>query len=124
MEEKPEVPPTVGYEVVVPEARDFPLLHVNALNVRFGVDEFFLTLGVVMPPEFRTQAEAEQAGRQLEAQPVFRFAVSRQTMAKFLALMQAQLHMQTEMIARLQEQEAQEADSERLQQQAHERGLQ
>jgi hypothetical protein len=101
MEDKAEVPTPLNITVVIPETTDLPLLHVNALNVRLTADEFFWTLGVVMPPEFRTEEEAQKASPQLLAQPVFRFAVSRQTMARFIDLIQAQFQQQSALLERM-----------------------
>ncbi len=91
------IPPTTTYSIVVPDAPDLPLLHVNALNLRFGIDEFFFTLGVVLPPEVKDPSQVPENPR-VTAEPVFRFAVSRQAMQKFIDLMVTQFNNQTAMI--------------------------
>jgi hypothetical protein len=104
MDEQPQAPPAVTYSVVLPEAPQLPLLHVNVLSVRAGVDEIFLTFGAVIPPEFKTPAEVQQAaaeGMPLEAQTLFRCAVSPEAMKNFVALMQAQLQAQSAAAERL-----------------------
>ena len=94
-------PTPVTFNVTIADASDLPINHVNALVIRSGVDEFFLTLGVVMPPDQAEVATAAETGH-LVAQPVFRFAISRDTMAKFLAVMAGQYDEQTKSIKHLQ----------------------
>jgi hypothetical protein len=81
--------------IVMPDDPALPILHVNALNVRQGGDDFFLTLGVIAPPEFASPTDLEARGGKLEGQPLFRCAVSRQAMASFIELMQNQYQLQT-----------------------------
>ncbi len=73
---------------------------MNALSIRIGSDEFFFTLGVVTPPDQAEMAAVTEAGY-VVAQPVFRFAITRDTMEKFLALMAGQYDQQTKVIKRL-----------------------
>lgn len=91
----------ITFNVTIADASNLPINHVNALVIRSGVDEFFLTLGVVMPPDQTEVAAAAENGH-LVAQPVFRFAISRDTMAKFLAVMAGQYDEQTKLIRHLQ----------------------
>lgn len=98
---QPESDPKLRtFDVTFADASNLPIHHVNALVVRTGSDEFFLTLGVVVPPDQSEMTEIVQAGH-LEAQPVFRFALSRDTMEKFLAVMAGQYDEQTSSIRRL-----------------------
>lgn len=122
MDEQSQVPQAITYSIVVPEAPQLPLLHVNVLNIREGVDEFFLTFGVVMPPEFKTAAEAQEAvaeGKQLEAQPLFRCAVSPEVMKSFITLMQTHLQLQSATAERLTKQRR-EAQAEHQEGMSHE----
>ncbi len=64
------------FEVKLGDASNLSMHYVNALDVRAGADA------------------AVEAGH-LVAEPVFRFAVSRETMAKFLVLMVGQYDQQT-----------------------------
>jgi hypothetical protein len=98
MSEQNPIPLGGAFTIVLPDAPELPLLHVNALNLRYSLDEFFFTLGVVLPPEVRTYEDVERVGTTLTAQPVFRFALSRETMAKFLELMNNQYRAQTTVI--------------------------
>lgn len=95
-------PRSVTLNVTIADASNLPVHHVNALVVRSGVDEFFLTLGVVTPPDQTEVVTATEIGH-LVAQPVFRFAISRETMAKFLAVMAGQYDDQTKLIRQLQD---------------------
>jgi hypothetical protein len=96
----PEAAP-VRFDVTIDDASTLPIHHVNALAVRISADEFFFTLGTVIPPDRGEMEAAVEAGH-LVAQPVFRFAVSRETMAKFLVLMVGQYDQQTTLINQLQ----------------------
>jgi hypothetical protein len=100
MAEDETTPTTRTYAIEVPDAPHLPLIHINALNLRYAVDEFFFTLGVVLPPEVKDTNELASIER-LTAEPVFRFAVSRQVMQRFIDLMVTQFNQQTEMIQRL-----------------------
>lgn len=86
--------------ITIADASNLPIYHVNVMDLRSGLDEFFFTLGVVEPPE---QAEVEVAVEtgEVVAQPVFRFAISRDTMEQFLALMVGQFDQQTTLRHRL-----------------------
>jgi len=98
---QPELEPTpVTLDVRMTDASSLPLQHVNVVSIRFATDEFFITLGVVMPPDPPEIAAAQKAGY-LEAQPVFRFAMSRDTMEKFLSAAAGQYDQQTRLIDRL-----------------------
>jgi hypothetical protein len=82
------------------DASNLPILHVNALGINSSSDEFFFTLGVVMPPD-QTQAAALKEAGYIVAQPIFRCAITRDTMEKFLALMASQYDEQTRTRKRL-----------------------
>ena len=73
--------------IIMADASNFPVYHVNAMNLRSGSDEFHFTLGVVSPPDQTEIAAVTEAGHVL-AQPVFRFAISRDTMEQFLTLIE------------------------------------
>jgi hypothetical protein len=98
---QPELEPTpVTFNITIADASNLTIHHVNALGLRTGSDEFYFTLGVVMPPDQAEIAAAMEAGH-LVAQPVFRFAISRNTMEKFLAVMADQYDQQTTAIKQL-----------------------
>lgn len=94
-----------SFAIVVPNAPELPLLHVNALSIANGVDEFFFTFGTVVPPDLKALENAEQSATQLVAQPVIRFVISPTIMAKFIQLMQTQLEQQQELVRQIGQQE-------------------
>ncbi len=61
--------------------------YVNVVNVRSGVEEFFVTLGTAMPPEINDIKDLEGLDV-VKAHPLFRFAMSRQAMKNVIELMQ------------------------------------
>lgn len=92
---QPELDPTaVQISVTIDDASKLPMYHVNAMNLRASSDEFFFTLGLAELPE---QAEMAAVEGQIKvvAQPVFRFAVARDTMEIFLNLMADTFERQT-----------------------------
>lgn len=92
--EKPEAPPNIkNVKVVFPDVSQLPVLHVNAMNLRFSTDEFFFTIGTAVPPEFENIEDAKSL-EQVPAQPLFRFAISRETMKQFIDLMIRQYNEQ------------------------------
>jgi|SRR5205809_7465495 len=98
---QPELEATpVTLDIRFSDASNLPVCHVNAMQLSASSDEFFFTLGVVPPPLPTEVAEVTKAGY-LVAQPVFRFAISRDSMDKFLALMAGQYDQQTRFVQRL-----------------------
>ena len=95
-------PKPVQVNVTMGDASDLPLYHVNVMNIRAGIDEFYFTWGVVLPPEQAEIAALTVNGQvQAVAQPIFRFALSRDTMEKFLTLMASTFDQQTKIIEKL-----------------------
>lgn len=99
------------FNVTISDASNLPIHHVNTLVLRASTDEFFFTLGVVTPPDQTEMAAAAESGH-LVAQPVFRFAVSRDTMTKFLAVMAGQYDQQTALMKQLQPHDEEEVEDE------------
>ncbi len=95
-------PVPVTFNIKTADASHLPIYHVNVLELRSGIDEFFFTLGIIVPPDQEEGIAATEVGH-LVAQPVFRFALSRDTMEKFLALMASQYDQQTALRKRLQQ---------------------
>ncbi len=87
-------PQPVTINVTIADASNLPIQHVNVMTLRGSIDEFFFTLGVVQPPD-KAEMEALSENKQITAQPVFRFAISRDSMEKFLAVMADQFEKQT-----------------------------
>src|SRR5579859_5383117 len=86
--------------VTMNDASNLPVYHVNAMNLHGSTDEFFFTLGIVQPPDRSEMPAIVEAGH-IKAQPIFRFAVSRDTMEKFLSLMAEQFEEQSRVVERL-----------------------
>ncbi len=93
------------------DAPNLPIFHVNALGINSSSDEFFLTLGVVMPPD-QTQAATLRESGYIVAQPIFRCAISRDTMEKLLALMAGQYDEQTKVRNQLHQQSSEPSNKE------------
>lgn len=103
------------FSVIMPDAPDLPIQHVNVLDVRFAPDELFLTFGVVLPPAFASEAEAE-ATNVVSAQPVFRCAVSRQVMQRFINIMASQYENQTHLLENMLRKATDDAAAQRMRQ--------
>ncbi|HWS84466.1 MAG TPA: hypothetical protein VN207_09435 [Ktedonobacteraceae bacterium] len=58
------------------EVNELPLTYVNALSVQSGVDDFFVTVGAVVPPEINSEEDIKKFS-EITAKPLFRFVLSR-----------------------------------------------
>jgi len=101
-QQEPKVIPT-PLNVKFADASNLPILHVNAMGIHSSSDEFFFTLGVVVPPDREELLTIQEVGHVI-AQPIYRFAVSRDNMEKFLELMANQYNQQTALVDELQRQ--------------------
>lgn len=79
------------------EVKELPLPYINALVVQSGVDDFFITVGSLVPPEVITEEDLEQFS-ELRAKPLFRFAASRENIKQFIAVLQLQYDKQNQVI--------------------------
>jgi hypothetical protein len=79
------------------ETNELPLPYVNALVVQSGVDDFFITVGSLTPPEIKTEEELEKIS-ELTAKPLFRFATSRENIRRFIDVLQQQYNNQAQAI--------------------------
>jgi hypothetical protein len=88
MEEKesPSLQPKLVTPVFV-GGEELPVHYVNAVNIRTGAVEFFVTLGTAMPPEITDIKDLESLDT-IKAQPLFRFAMPREVMKNLIELMQ------------------------------------
>lgn len=82
-----------NFRVVFPDTPQLPVLHVNAMNLKLSTDEFFFVLGTAVPPEFENVEELASID-QIVAQPLFRFATTREIMKQFIDLMVKQYNEQ------------------------------
>jgi hypothetical protein len=83
--------------VKIADASNLPIQHVNALDLRMGMGEFFFPLGVVIPPNSQ-EVEVVAEARQYCSATSISFRISHDTMQKFLILMASQFDQQTILI--------------------------
>ena len=75
--------------------------YVNVVNVRGGIEEFFLTFGTALPIEVATPEDLENIDT-VQAQPLFRCVVTRQSMKQILDVLQTVYDQQTKQLESLQ----------------------
>jgi hypothetical protein len=109
-QQEPKVVPT-PLNVKFADASNLPIQHVNALGIHSGSDEFFFTLGVIVPPDKEEIVAVLESGYAI-AQPVYRFAISRDSMEKFIELMIGQFKQQTMLREELQRQQTETSNEE------------
>ena len=81
---------------------NLPTHYVNIVNVRAGLEEFFLTLGTVVPLEITDSKDLEDIDS-INAHPLFRCAVSRAVMKQLIDLMAGLYENQSRQIEQLQQ---------------------
>lgn len=87
-------PQSINIRMTFSDASHLPIPHANAMSLRHTSDEFYFILGVAQPPD-ELEVEAIKNAGVVVAQPLFRFAISRDTMEQFLGLMADQYEKQT-----------------------------
>jgi hypothetical protein len=80
---------------------NLPTHYVNMINICAGLEEFFLTLGTVVPLEIADNQDLEGIDN-LNGHPLFRCAVSRSVMKQVIDLMANLYENQTKQIEQLQ----------------------
>src|SRR5579883_1955069 len=80
---------------------NLPTHYVNMVNVRAGLEEFFLTLGTVLPLDITDSKDLENIDS-INAHPLFRCAVSRSVMKQLIDLMTDLYENQTQQIEQAQ----------------------
>jgi hypothetical protein len=88
---------------------ELPMLFVNTVNVRPGLDEFYLTFGTAVPLEVKNAEELESIDT-IEARPYFRCAVTRTVMRQFIELMESVYNQQSQQIDALNQSQEQEGE--------------
>jgi|SRR5450755_747798 hypothetical protein len=88
---------TRRFKPVFVEESELPTHFVNVLNVRSGLEEFFLTIGTALPVEIEDIADLQNIDT-IDARPVCRFAVTRTVMRQMIDLMESVYDQQTEQI--------------------------
>ncbi len=86
---------------------ELPTLYVNAVSVRVGVEEFFLTLGTAVPLEVKDIKDLENRDT-IEAHPYFRCAVTRNVMRQIIDLMEIAYNQQSQQNNALQQREGED----------------
>lgn len=76
---------------------ELPINFINVVNVRAGLEEFYLTLGAVSPVEIKDIEELKRLDV-IDAQPFFRCAVTRTVMKQMIDLMENVYNQQTQQI--------------------------
>ena len=76
---------------------NLPTHYVNSVNVRSGMEEFFLTFGTAVPLEI-TDIEDLEKINSINAHPLFRCAISRSMMKQVIDLMTTLYENQTKQI--------------------------
>ena len=80
---------------------NLPTHYVNSVNIRSGLEEFFLTFGTVVPFDITDISDLEGI-ESIKAHPLFRCAVSRSTMKQIIDLMTSLYENQTRQLELLQ----------------------
>ena len=90
---------------------ELPTHFVNAINVRSGLEEFYFTLGAALPVDIKNIEDLEQVSV-IDAQPFFRFAVTRTVMRQLIDLMETVYNQHIEQADALRQLQEQEGEGE------------
>ena len=85
-EERKKQPASKQVKTVMVGDEALPTLYVNSVNIRSGLDEFFLTFGTALPLEIIDIKDLEDIDS-IKAQAVFRCAITRSMMKQLIDLM-------------------------------------
>ncbi len=80
---------------------NLPTHYVNSVNVRSGLEEFFLTFGTAVPLDITDIKDLEDIDS-INAHPLFRCAISRSVMKQVIELMTTLYENQSRQIEQLQ----------------------
>ena len=86
---------------------ELPPFFVNVANVRAGLEEFYLTLGIAMPVDVTAIEELSRIDV-VDAKPFFRCVVTRNTMRQVIDLLESVYNQQTEQIEAFRQKNQQE----------------
>jgi len=101
MEDERKLLETKQVKTIFVGDENLPTHYVNVVNVRSGLDEFFLTFGTAVPMEITDSKDLENIDS-VNAHPLFRCAVSRSVMKQVIDLMTTLYENQTGQIELLQ----------------------
>lgn len=88
---------------------NLPTLYVNSVNIRFSLEDFFLTFGTAVPPDISDASDLDKIDS-IKAHALFRCAVSRSTMKQLIDLLSSLYENQSSQIEQVQA--AQKKDEE------------
>ena len=100
MVEEKKIPEPKQLRATFSEDSELPIYFVNAVNIRAGLEEFYFTLGTIAPLEVTDINELEGL-QTINANSLFRFAVTRTVMKQVLDLMQSVYDQQTQQVEML-----------------------
>lgn len=101
----PEENSTPMHKLLKPQFVEDPKLtthFINTLNVRGGVEEFYLTFGTALPIEITKPEDLEQIDS-IQVQPTFRCVITRQNMKQMIELLQTVYEQTSKQLDLLQE---------------------
>lgn len=101
MTDEKQLPVPRPVKTVFVGEESLPTHYVNMVNVRAGLEEFFLTLGTVLPLDITDSKDLENIDS-ISAHPLFRCAVSRSVMKQLIDLMTDLYENQTQQIEQVQ----------------------
>ncbi len=80
---------------------NLPTHYVNSVNIRSGLEEFFLTFGTAVPPDIKDIKDLEEI-ESINAHPLFRCVISRSVMKQVIDLITTLYENQTRQVELLQ----------------------
>src|SRR5437660_12658341 len=86
MTEERKRPTPNQYKIVLINDENLPTHYVNIVNIRSGLEEFFLTFGTAIPSEITDIKDLENIDS-VNAHALFRCAISRSMMKQLIDLM-------------------------------------
>ena len=101
MAEDRKIPPLKPVKTILTGDTVLPTHYINSVNIRAGLEEFFLTFGTVLPLEITDIKDWEDIDS-VSAQAVFRCMIPRPVMKQIIDLMTNLYENQTKQIESLQ----------------------
>lgn len=101
MSEERQLPGPKQIKTLFVGDENLPTHYVNSVNIRAGLEEFFLTLGTAVPVDITDISDLEDLDS-INAHALFRCAISRPVMKQVIDLMTALYENQTKQIDQLQ----------------------
>lgn len=111
MTDEKQLPTPKLVKTVFVGEENLPTHYVNMVNVRAGLEEFFLTLGTVVPLDIADSKDLENIDS-INAHPLFRCAISRPVIKQLIDLMTALYENQAQQIEQIQARGEEEIDDD------------